>query len=100
MDIEFIKWMCEKAEGFVFFKENDSHYVHGPDNNRFFVDNVIKATWIKAFYPLLLQRVFRELVKQGKIYHDFNSLRDLIIDEEKMEKWNKHIYEQELKENK
>ncbi len=64
MDIEFIKWMCEKAEGFSYeigsginavvvgkyavFSENDIKQ----NAKRTFTSRL----WVPVYYPLLLQR--------------------------------------------
>ncbi len=101
MDVEFIKWMCGKAKMFVVLNQEHEDRIQLPSRDQLEFEEILDGSFYEMnIYPLLRQRVFQELVKQGKIYHDFNSLRDLIIDEEKMEKWNKHIYEQEIKENK
>ncbi len=94
MDIEFIKWLVGKAEGYHVIERNKYTVVDYLEDR---IEINEFASCVSIASQLLLQRVFRELVKQGKIYHDFNSLRDLIIDDEKMENWIKHIYEQEKK---
>jgi len=93
-DIDFIKWMCDRAEGFECITEKDGYlWVQTPGGQR------VSGEWLalnsRETYPLLQQRCLREMVKRGRIYHDFNSLRDLLLDDKKLESWLKYQWEKD-----
>lgn len=97
MNIEFIKWMCGKAERFrvvTITKKNVCIIDYGMIGQNVSVGS---HSWKNHVKYLLLQKTLQEMIKQGRIYHDFNSLRELLLDDKKLESWLKYIYEQENK---
>ncbi len=123
MDIEFIKKICEKAEGFKVGKHEGSHsMVELPNGKRFVITSndfsIFINDWIHTYYPLLLQRA----IEGANKFHvggfkitirDFDIIvQDYITSEiwrifavnpdidQAKESALKYIYEQELKENK
>lgn len=120
-DIDFIKWMCDKAEGFTFKTDpvggREYHivrYEHTSDQKYDFVINPLPIDhW--SYYPLLLQRAIEGVNKPSEgffitqtcdevfIYHfmevtqsEHFKLEDMTEDQAK-ESALKHIYEQETK---
>ena len=115
-NVEFIKWMCEKADGFEWIKGITLN-VKGPNGHCYTVNEVLIHVR-SIIYPLLLQRaiegVNKESVEEGtgylidincsdiEVYHiDKNNRQHFEhvnreIDNEK-ESALKYIYEQEKK---
>lgn len=56
MNIEFIKWMCEKAEGFEYNVKDCLHRdtINYPMGDWDFIDNINQERFQLVLYPLLL----------------------------------------------
>lgn len=65
MDIEFIKWMCEKAEGVSYWEResiNEAYIDFGQGTTEYPID-CFDDEWEKVYYPLLLQRAIEGVNK-------------------------------------
>ncbi len=69
MDIDFIKWMCDKAEGFDFFEDDidviDDYILYFNGYGISYLDSDLKTT---AMYLLLNQRAIEGINKEDGIY--------------------------------
>ncbi len=72
MDIEFIKWMCGKAEEYEFYEGDfiDDNYIETPCLQEIHQNEFDSDDWIKSLYPLLLQRAI-EGVNRYNLYEGF-----------------------------
>jgi hypothetical protein len=75
MNIEFIKWLCDKAEGFEIINRDEVEGVICPDGKSFSLDRGLNLrTWMNTYYPLLLQRaiegVNRDKVREISSFND------------------------------
>jgi len=63
-DIDFIKWMCDKAEGFEW---SEDQTISIPSGDWFFQNQGVmdKVEWKHVYYPLLLQRAIEGVNKEG-----------------------------------
>jgi hypothetical protein len=63
-DIDFIKWMCEKAEGWTYRNHlmikslGYRDTIKSPDGNVMVDEDFDSKDWGMLYYPLLLQRAF------------------------------------------
>ena len=62
MDIDFIKWLCDKAEGFGF----DDSIITLPNGNMELLD-YLSVNWNTINYPLLLQRAIESFNLHNKL---------------------------------
>lgn len=74
MDIDFIKWMCEKAEGFTVLNQEHDERIQLPSRDQLEFEELSDGSFYEVhIYPLLLQRaiegVNRKYYNEGsKIY--------------------------------
>ena len=57
-NIEFIKWLVEKAEDFEYYEGDfiDDSYIETPCLKEMHQDEFDSDAWIKTYYPFLLQK--------------------------------------------
>lgn len=69
-DIDFIKWMCGKAEGFSISQEYGYYYyIHTPSGSSYICEpKVFKASfrWADEVYPLLLRFAFEKVMIESE----------------------------------
>lgn len=66
MNIDFIKWLCDKAEGFVFYEYDEFDIeIETPCSENSFTD-IGSLMANDAFYPLLLQRAIEGVNRESK----------------------------------
>jgi len=100
VDIDFIKWMCDKAEGFEFNEGDfvDDNYVTTPTELDIdMLHDISSDLWIKGLYPLLIQRAFRFCIVNELSYMSYDDLVRILGSDEEIEKYLRYIYEQETK---
>jgi hypothetical protein len=97
MNIDFIKWMCEKA-GFRFEKRSTSEYgiLSYISVDKDFQGVKVKSDFYEVYiYPLLLHRAFQFCIKNELSYMNYSELTRVLVDDKEIEKYLKYIYEQE-----
>jgi len=78
VDIDFIKWMCEKTEGFKFEQGDfiDDCYIRTPAGMEIDLIDFDNDLWKKDYSPHLLQRAIESVNRTGNhfIIHDWNEI--------------------------
>ena len=69
MDIDFIKWMCDKAEGFGVDLYCGKDTIESPDDNWFFLGGRKNKQFKNTYYPLLLQRAIEGVNLDNSKYY-------------------------------
>jgi len=99
IDIDFIKWMCEKADDFDFYEGDfiDDNYIETPCLQQIDQLELDCDLWVKSIYPLLIQRSIRGAVKKLHESSDIEKIQiiDAFCSDEIGEQWLKYRYEQE-----
>jgi hypothetical protein len=62
-DIDFIKWMCDKADGFDFIRKQDDDEFYVGFNNRA-GDYFSEGNYRRFVYPLLIQRAIEGVTEK------------------------------------
>lgn len=98
MEIDFIKWLVGYAEGFeLSLMSTDQISIEMIDIEKVvsFSTNIVMGNgdpesneyWLKVYYPLLLQRGLRGLLKCDMLTYSLDILREVLLDDAKLEKW-------------
>jgi len=66
MNIDFIKWMCEKGAGFGFDEYCHRKTINYPMGDWEWIDNLHQERFQLVYYPLLLQRACESIETEEK----------------------------------
>jgi len=77
MYIDKLKWMVEKAEGFVMIYCTSVNHFKIRLPNMLTQENIISDTWETIYYPLLLQRTIEGTNREEGylIYQEYSEIR-------------------------
>lgn len=70
-DVEFIKWLCVKAEGFDIDYFDKQDILCAPDTSWYYFGDLKKNRVRNVYYPLLLQRAIEGVNKEGDVDDSF-----------------------------
>ncbi len=73
MDIDFIKWMCEKAEGFFVLNQEHDERIQLPSRDQLDFEELCAGSFYELhIYPFLLQRAIEGVNKKYESWEDNN----------------------------